>query len=832
MASSPPYAVVTFVSSDSYLPGALTSLQSLLDVDDPSKFDTVCLVTPSTVGHRSIQALEKAFNLVVGVETIATESWEELKLLGRRDLALTLTKLHLFRLTQYDKVLFLDADTLVLRPLSHLFDLPYPFAAAPDQGWPDAFNSGVMLCTPSQETFDALVGMMKQRGTWDGGDQGLLNDFFPNWHRLSFTYNVTPSAYYTYAPAYKRHGQDASVIHFIGADKPWNRGSRSVYDPEAASKDYYGLVNQWYDVFERHFGTVSTWDVASRVAQPPASFRSRYTSLPHLSLGEKASLESQPATPTSPIPTISINPPSSSHLPPPVPIAHAAPPLDVSWDPSRSSPPRDGGFQMRDSIPLASNAWDDPSSPSSRQRFEPPPRYPSPPRETHDWYKDIMKTKPDPSAVKPVFPWEMPAVPPTPSGKTPARPEPPKPTRTFSEERAAQVAPTSGFRSSASTFTNAWDAVPGIKRYAEQLSKRGGGNGQGKKGSSGESSKSGSGEGGAGASRSGSRAGRRQSGGSASGKELQESVGLGFGAGGGGAAQGGVGGAKTGGKKKNDGDHSSRDGDDEEDEDADVSTSATEEDDGNAAGGSGNEDDSEEEDRIKIRFRQRPTSGELSPTNRRSKSTSSSSPEQRDGQGNPLPPTSPGVAKPPRKDSRYVPTSPRQSRIAPSPSASAASSSPHTSALSGTSPYLSIPGSSPSAGSLRLQIPSGSTPRAGPPSPRNGTSAALSPRAQAVRNAAHARLVSSGSGIGGNAPPVVRATRVFRPETDTGVVKQQGLAALQRFVENMEAASTMPGQQGEGEGQEQYGAYPQYEQQQQQQQYGGGGNGSGGAFRW
>jgi hypothetical protein len=28
-----------------------------------------------------------------------------------------------------------------------------------------------------------------------------------------------------YAPAYKRHGQDVSVLHFIGAEKPWRRGT-------------------------------------------------------------------------------------------------------------------------------------------------------------------------------------------------------------------------------------------------------------------------------------------------------------------------------------------------------------------------------------------------------------------------------------------------------------------------------------------------------------------------------------------------------------------------------------------------------------------------------
>lgn len=118
-------------------------------------------------------------------------------LVGRRDLAASLTKLHLFRLTQYAKVIFLDADTLVLRPLSPLFDDPHPLSAAPDSGWPDAFNSGMMVAKPSEETFAGLIKMMGERGSWDGGDQGLLNDYFPDWNRLSFVYNVTPSAYYT-----------------------------------------------------------------------------------------------------------------------------------------------------------------------------------------------------------------------------------------------------------------------------------------------------------------------------------------------------------------------------------------------------------------------------------------------------------------------------------------------------------------------------------------------------------------------------------------------------------------------------------------------------------
>ena len=77
----------------------------------------------------------------------------------------------------------------------------------------------------------------------------------------------------SYAPAYRRHGSDVSVLHFIGRQKPWNRGTRDtqvqIHAEDSNQTDYYQLVNKWFDVYERHFGTGLTWDVASRVVAPP-----------------------------------------------------------------------------------------------------------------------------------------------------------------------------------------------------------------------------------------------------------------------------------------------------------------------------------------------------------------------------------------------------------------------------------------------------------------------------------------------------------------------------------------------------------------------------------
>jgi glycogenin glucosyltransferase len=83
-----PYAFVTLLTSDSYLPGALTLAAALRDVH-PSPaltpevdFQTVCLVTPETVDIASIKLLRKAFDVVVGVEIIEEENERGLQLLG------------------------------------------------------------------------------------------------------------------------------------------------------------------------------------------------------------------------------------------------------------------------------------------------------------------------------------------------------------------------------------------------------------------------------------------------------------------------------------------------------------------------------------------------------------------------------------------------------------------------------------------------------------------------------------------------------------------------------------------------------------------------------
>ena len=101
------------------------------------------------------------------VEEIDSEDTERLALLTRPELGVTFSKLHAWRLTQYSKCVFLDADTLVLENVDELFDRE-ELSAAPDIGWPDCFNSGVFVYEPSMDTFSNLLAMAQQTGSFDG----------------------------------------------------------------------------------------------------------------------------------------------------------------------------------------------------------------------------------------------------------------------------------------------------------------------------------------------------------------------------------------------------------------------------------------------------------------------------------------------------------------------------------------------------------------------------------------------------------------------------------------------------------------------------------------
>ncbi|KAJ5514248.1 Glycosyl transferase family 8 [Penicillium fimorum] len=233
--------------SDNYLPGAMVLAHSLRD--NGTKARLVALFTPDRLQSSTIDELRTVYDELIPVSSMVNDTPANLWLMDRPDLIATFTKIELWRLTQYQRVVYIDCDVVALRAPDELLSLEADFAAAPDVGWPDCFNSGMMVLRPNLQDYYALKALAQRGISFDGADQGLLNMHFRNWHRLSFTYNCTPSANYQYIPAYKHFQSTISLIHFIGAQKPWNMPRQIV----PLESPYNQLLGRWWAVYDRHY---------------------------------------------------------------------------------------------------------------------------------------------------------------------------------------------------------------------------------------------------------------------------------------------------------------------------------------------------------------------------------------------------------------------------------------------------------------------------------------------------------------------------------------------------------------------------------------------------
>nr|GEV23810.1 inositol phosphorylceramide glucuronosyltransferase 1-like [Tanacetum cinerariifolium] len=168
------------------------------------------------------------------------------------------TKLKIFNMTDYEKVVYLDADTIVVKNIDVLFKCG-KFCANLKHS--ERLNSGVMVVEPSEELFNDMVSKVTTLNSYTGGDQGFLNAYYagfpsarvfdPNispeeinsrpvaeMERLSTLYNADVGLYML-ANKWMVDEKDLCVIHYtLGPLKPWDWWTSWILKP----------VDIWQDV--------------------------------------------------------------------------------------------------------------------------------------------------------------------------------------------------------------------------------------------------------------------------------------------------------------------------------------------------------------------------------------------------------------------------------------------------------------------------------------------------------------------------------------------------------------------------------------------------------
>jgi alpha-N-acetylglucosamine transferase len=156
------------------------------------------MVTPK-IGPLVRPLLSPLFDSIIAIEYVAHPAGKGGPYKGNY------TKLAVFDLVQFDRILYSDIDMLPLQSVDDLFDLDVPFAAALD-GYSrrrNYFNSGVMLLEPDRNVYvEMRSAYMKNSRDRGFAEQDFLNwwfrpRFFPrclkrgNWHVLPYADNAT-----------------------------------------------------------------------------------------------------------------------------------------------------------------------------------------------------------------------------------------------------------------------------------------------------------------------------------------------------------------------------------------------------------------------------------------------------------------------------------------------------------------------------------------------------------------------------------------------------------------------------------------------------------------
>lgn len=440
------------------------------------------------------EAVQSLFNYVVPIQKIGNPNPANLYLMGRPDLLYAFTKINLWLMTQWRKVVYLDADMVALRAPDELFDVEENFAAAPDIGWPDAFNTGLMVLKPNMGEYWALQTMASAGDSFDGADQGLLNQYFEHrpWKRLSFAYNCTPNTQYQYEPAYRYYKSNISMVHFIGANKPWQTGRSGA----GGAGGYQELLSRWWAVYDRHF-KVSTSDL---IAGQTHAIHQQVKDEPHPPPQENYSAAGYPTESTGPAP-----PPEAQAVSTEAPFTEpgeAAENIDqglvgptptvqvrkfsaphMEWDATRAPPPPDA---RPEASSLQTTTYEFNFDPTP---FRPPAQYPEPPK---DMWFEVPKERRQDEKLVPIFPWEERQMP-KPTRKfvedePPSRLEP-EPEVSFAgadelsvetdepqiptiqaNEQPAPRQQQRFWEALSTTNKNAWDEIAGIDSYVRALS--------------------------------------------------------------------------------------------------------------------------------------------------------------------------------------------------------------------------------------------------------------------------------------------------------------------------------------------------------------------------
>lgn len=233
------HVYLTALTNDTYLPGVMALAQSLQSVKAkyalaimiPAEKESFLRTALEEYGVLDIPGtflLPKENICLPEIDTIV-----EAKYSYWRD---TFFKIQAAGCTEFEKIILLDCDQMLVKNIDHLFDLPaYTSTTCGRCVHPDwlSLSSGLLVLQPSEKLHAHLLSLIvpavefKQSKGQQAGDQDVFNLAFPEWRHhpelyLPEKYNICWGWIGDLCEKEKISPKAFYMVHFPGLKKPWD----------------------------------------------------------------------------------------------------------------------------------------------------------------------------------------------------------------------------------------------------------------------------------------------------------------------------------------------------------------------------------------------------------------------------------------------------------------------------------------------------------------------------------------------------------------------------------------------------------------------------------
>ena len=227
--------VMTYLCTKSFIPGMVALSNSIKNNTD-GKYLFSVVATEELKPYESY--LNKYCDNIIFVEKIYSNRTTGIKDRYKDNSWMMFSKLNIFNQTNFNKVLYIDSDCIVLRNEIDTLFKNENVSAVKDIGY-GGLSAGVMLLMPDAKIFGKILNQI-DNSDYDNtySDQSFLNYFFPEYNQLDNRFNTLE----------KRLPLDKQTVifHFNG-QKPWLPPDENGWNKKK---------NRAYFLWHRYFGPI------------------------------------------------------------------------------------------------------------------------------------------------------------------------------------------------------------------------------------------------------------------------------------------------------------------------------------------------------------------------------------------------------------------------------------------------------------------------------------------------------------------------------------------------------------------------------------------------